>query len=63
MEKSVGASFSALSKRIAGAFAGIAVGSALNDIRKSSDTYTGIINQLEVAGVKDADIGGVLDKL
>lgn len=63
MEKSVGASFSALGKRVAGAFAGIAVGSALNDIRKFSDAYTSIINQLKVAGVKDGDISVVFDKL
>lgn len=51
MEKSVGASFGALGKKIAGAFAGIAVGSALNDIRKTADEYTKIINTLKVAGV------------
>lgn len=63
MEKGVGASFSALGKRIGGVFAGIAVGSTLNDLRKFSDTYTGIINQLKVAGVKDGDLAGVFDKL
>ncbi|MDU0343705.1 tape measure protein [Bosea rubneri] len=63
MEKSVGGSLSALGKRIAGVFAGVAVGSALNDIRRFADSYTTIINQLKVAGVKDGDLGGVFDKL
>lgn len=63
MEKSVGVSFSALGKRLGGVFAGLAVGSTLNDLRKFSDTYTGIINQLKVAGVRDADLSGVFDKL
>lgn len=63
MEKSVGGSLSALGKRVAGVFAGVAVGSALNDIRKYADTYTGILNQLKTAGVKDGDLGGVFDKL
>ncbi|MGW9332301.1 tape measure protein [Bosea sp. NPDC055594] len=63
MEKSVGGSLSALGKRIAGVFAGVAVGSALNDIRRYADTYTGIFNQLKTAGVKDGDLGGVFDKL
>ncbi|MBN9471417.1 MAG: hypothetical protein J0J10_21840 [Bosea sp.] len=51
MEKSVGGSLSALGKRVAGVFAGVAVGSALNDIRRYADTYTGILNQLKTAGV------------
>lgn len=63
MENSVGSSFNALGKRIGGVFAGIAVGSTLNDLRKFSDTYTGIMNQLKVAGVKDGDLAGVFDKL
>lgn len=63
MESSVGASFSALGKRLGGLFAGLAVGSTLNDLRKFSDTYTGIMNQLKVAGVKDGDLAAVFDKL
>lgn len=63
MEKGVGASLGALGKRVAGVFAGLAVGSALNDLRKFSDTYTGIFNQLKIAGVKDGDLAGVFDKL
>lgn len=61
MEKGLGASFSALGKRVAGLFAGLAVGSALNDIRKVADEYTKIINTLKVAGVKDT--AGVFDQL
>lgn len=63
MEKSVGASFGALGKRVAGAFAGIAVGSALNDIRKTADEYAKIVNTLKVAGVSDAQRGNILDAL
>lgn len=61
MERGVGASFSALGKRITGVFAGLAVGSMLNDIRKTADDYTKIINTLKVAGVKDT--AGVFDQL
>jgi len=61
MEKSVGASFSSLGKRIAGVFAGLAVGSMLNDLRKVADDYTKIINTLKVAGVQDT--AGTFDKL
>lgn len=63
MEKGVGASFTALGKRIGGVFAGIAVGSLLNDLRKAGDEYTKIINTLKVAGVSGADMSGVFDKL
>lgn len=61
MEKSVGASFGALGKRVAGVFAGLAVGSTLNDLRKVADDYTKIINTLKVAGVQDT--AGTFDKL
>lgn len=63
MEKRVGISFSGLAKRIGGVFAGLAVGSALNDIRKAGDEYTRIVNSLKVAGVKDGALPGVLDAL
>lgn len=63
MEKSVGASLGAIGRRVAGVFAGLAVGSTLNDLRKFADAYTSIINQLKVAGVKDGDISVVFDKL
>lgn len=62
-ERSIGGSFGTLGKRIAGVFAGIAVGSMLNDIRKVADEYTKIMNTLKVAGVKDADLSGTFDKL
>ncbi|WP_068204358.1 MULTISPECIES: tape measure protein [Hyphomicrobiales] len=63
MENSVGSSFSSLSKRIGTVFAGIAVGSVLNDLRKTGDEYTKIINTLKVAGVSGGDMAGVFDKL
>lgn len=63
MEKRAGASLDAFGKRVAGAFAGIAVGSALNDIRKAGDEYAKIINTLKVAGVSDAQRGNILDAL
>lgn len=63
MEKGVGATFSRLGKGIAGAFAGIAVGSALNDIRKAGDEYTRIINTLKTAGVPAAALSGTFDQL
>lgn len=61
MEKSVGASFGALAGRIGTALGGIAAGVGLNEIRKIADTYTGIINTLKVAGVKD--VSGTFDAL
>lgn len=61
MEKSVGASLGALGKRVAGVFAGLAVGSTLNDLRKVADDYTKIINTLKVAGVQDT--AGTFNKL
>lgn len=63
MEKGVGASFSALGKRIGGVFAGLAVGSALNDIRKAGDEYTKIINTLKTAGVPAAALNGTFEQL
>jgi len=53
MEKGIGASFNALGKRVAGLFAGLAVGFALNDIRKVADDYTKTINTLKVSGIND----------
>lgn len=61
MEKSVGGSLGTLGKRIAGVFAGVAVGSALNDIQKAADSYQKVINALKVAGVGDADLPKTLD--
>jgi tape measure domain-containing protein len=63
MEKGVGASFTGLGKRIGGVFAGIAVGSALNDIRKAGDEYTKIINSLKVAGVSSGALAGTFGQL
>ncbi|KUL93916.1 hypothetical protein DK26_19405 [Bosea sp. WAO] len=61
MEKSVGGSLGTLGKRIAGVFAGVAVGAALNDIQKAADSYQKVINSLKVAGVGDADLPKTLD--
>lgn len=63
MEKGVGASFSALGKRIGGVFAGIAVGRALGDIQKAAESYQKVINSLKVAGVSDADLPKTLDAI
>lgn len=63
MEKGVGASFGALGKRIAGVFAGVAVGSALNDIRKAGDEYIKIFNTLKTAGVPAAALNSTFDQL
>jgi len=63
MERGVGASFTALGKRVGGLFAGIAVGSALNDLRQLGDSYTKIINTLKVAGVSSSNLSGVFDQL
>lgn len=43
------------------AFAGIAAGIGLNEIRKAADTYQKVINSLKVAGVGDADLPKTLD--
>ncbi|MGO4666575.1 tape measure protein [Bosea sp. 2RAB26] len=61
MESKVGASFAALGRRVAGALGGIAAGLGLNELRKTADEYTRIVNTLKVAGVKDT--AGTLDQL
>lgn len=54
---------SAAAARVGSAFAAIGAGLALNELRKTADSYTKIMNSLKVAGVKDADLGGTFDKL
>lgn len=49
--------------KLKGAFAAIAAGVTLNELRQVADRYTGIVNSLKVAGVKDADLSGVFDRL
>lgn len=49
--------------KLKGAFAAIAAGVGLNELRKVADDYTKIMNSLKVAGVKDADLSGTFDKL
>lgn len=49
--------------RLKGAFAAIAAGMTLNELRKTADQYTGIMNTLKVAGVKDADLPQTFDRL
>lgn len=63
MEKGVGASLGSLGKKITGVFAGIAVGSALNDIRKAGDEYIKIMNSLKTAGVSSGALGGTFNQL
>lgn len=45
------------------AFAAITAGVGLNELRKTADEYTKIMNTLKVAGVKDGDLGSTFDKL
>jgi tape measure domain-containing protein len=49
--------------KIGAAFAAITAGMGLNELRKSADEYTKIMNTLKVAGVKDGDLPGTFDKL
>ncbi|MFN3362820.1 MAG: tape measure protein [Allorhizobium sp.] len=49
--------------KLSGAFAAIAAGVSLNELRKTADEYTKIMNTLKVAGVKDGDLPGTFDKL
>lgn len=49
--------------KLKGAFAAIAAGVTLNELRQVADRYVGIMNALKVAGVKDADLSGVFDRL
>lgn len=44
---------SAAAARVGSAFAAIGAGLALNELRKTADSYTKIMNSLKVAGVKD----------
>ncbi|MBN9437036.1 tape measure protein [Bosea sp. (in: a-proteobacteria)] len=74
LENAMATSTSAMSRRLEnfgsvaagklkGAFAAIAAGVTLNELRQVADRYTGIMNSLKVAGVKDADLSGVFDRL
>ena len=45
------------------AFGAIAAGISLNELRKTADQFTSIMNTLKVAGVKDGDLGSTFDKL
>lgn len=49
--------------KVKGAFAAIAAGMTLNELRKKADDYTKIMNTLKVAGVKDGDLPATFDKL
>lgn len=49
--------------KVGAAFAAITAGVGLNELRKTADEYTKIMNTLKVAGVKDADLGSTFDKL
>ncbi|HEV7335556.1 MAG TPA: tape measure protein [Bosea sp. (in: a-proteobacteria)] len=49
--------------KVGAAFAAITAGIGLNELRKTADDYTKIMNTLKVAGVKDADLPGTFDKL
>lgn len=49
--------------KLKGAFAAITAGVGLNELRRAADQYTGIMNTLKAAGVKDADLGSTFDKL
>lgn len=49
--------------KVGAAFAAITAGLGLNELRKTADEYTKIMNTLKVAGVKDADLGSTFDKL
>jgi tape measure domain-containing protein len=49
--------------KVGAAFAAITAGVGLNELRKTADDYTKIMNTLKVAGVKDADLGSTFDKL
>jgi len=49
--------------KLKGAFAAITAGVGLNELRKAADQYTGIINSLKVAGVKDAALPQTFDAL
>lgn len=49
--------------KVGTAFAAITAGVGLNELRKTADEYTKIMNTLKVAGVKDADLGSTFDKL
>lgn len=53
----------AAGRKLSAAFAAIAAGVSLNELRKAADQYTGIINSLKVAGVKDAALPQTFDAL
>lgn len=74
LESAMGNSTSAMSRQLdnfgtaaAGklkmAFGAIAAGVSLNELRKAADTYTGIMNSLKVAGVKDNALPQTFDAL
>lgn len=74
LENAMATSTSAMSRRLEnfgtvaagklkGAFAAIAAGVTLNQLRKTADDYTKIMNTLKVAGVSNADLPGTFDKL
>jgi tape measure domain-containing protein len=63
MEASVANSFAGLGKRMGAAFAGISAGVILNDLRKTADEYTRIMNSLSVAGVSNANMSSTFDQL
>lgn len=63
MTRSLDSFGTAAAGKLKGAFAAIAAGVTLNELRKTADEYTKIMNTLKVAGVKDADLSGTFDKL
>lgn len=63
MSRSLGNFGTVAARTLSGAFAAIAAGVSLNELRKSADEYTKIMNTLKVAGVKNGDLPGTFDKL
>ncbi|MEZ2406936.1 tape measure protein [Bosea sp. RCC_152_1] len=49
--------------KVGAAFAAIAAGVSLNELRKKADEYTAIMNSLKVAGVKPGDLQPTFDQL
>lgn len=49
--------------KVGAAFAAITAGVGLNELRKTADEYTSIMNKLKVAGVGNVDLRGTFDRL
>lgn len=63
MARSLDSFGTAAAGKLKGAFAAIAAGVTLNELRKTADEYTKIMNTLKVAGVSNADLPATFDKL